>query len=185
MITCKVLGKGISRALVLVLASLGNANAAMVDFTLTGTVDYGDESAPNAFGLTAGDTITAVGSFDDSVLSGGSGTIDFSSSSTNSLTIYVGTETFTASNDVGFGSGNGPSMTLSSNLLTDFNFYALAGNSGAPADFSSFFDTFDDLDAMSGTWAGTLTVVPVPAAVWLFGSGLLGLAGVARRRKSA
>jgi len=26
------------------------------------------------------------------------------------------------------------------------------------------------------------TVVPVPAAVWLFGSGLLGLAGLARRR---
>ena len=29
------------------------------------------------------------------------------------------------------------------------------------------------------------TVVPVPAAVWLFGSGLLGLVGVARRKKSA
>ena len=28
------------------------------------------------------------------------------------------------------------------------------------------------------------SVVPVPAAVWLFGSGLLGLIGVARRRKS-
>ena len=28
------------------------------------------------------------------------------------------------------------------------------------------------------------TVVPVPAAVWLFGSGLLGLVGVARRRRS-
>ncbi len=27
------------------------------------------------------------------------------------------------------------------------------------------------------------TVVPVPAAVWLFGSGLVGLAGIARRKK--
>ena len=32
---------------------------------------------------------------------------------------------------------------------------------------------------------GTMTVVPVPAAVWLFGSGLLGLVGVARRKKTA
>jgi len=29
---------------------------------------------------------------------------------------------------------------------------------------------------------GAVTVVPVPAAVWLFGSGLIGLAGVARRK---
>ena len=28
------------------------------------------------------------------------------------------------------------------------------------------------------------TVIPVPAAVWLFGSGLIGLAGIARRNKS-
>ncbi|MGB5472528.1 MAG: DNRLRE domain-containing protein [Gammaproteobacteria bacterium] len=36
-----------------------------------------------------------------------------------------------------------------------------------------------------GDYAPTLsiTTVPVPAAVWLFGSGLLGLIGVARRRK--
>ena len=31
---------------------------------------------------------------------------------------------------------------------------------------------------------GTTAVVPVPAAVWLFGSGLLGLVGVARRQRS-
>ena len=30
-----------------------------------------------------------------------------------------------------------------------------------------------------------LTAVPVPAAVWLFGSGLLGLVGIARRKKAA
>lgn len=33
--------------------------------------------------------------------------------------------------------------------------------------------------------AGSVTPVPVPAAVWLFGSGLLGLAGIARRKKKA
>ena len=32
--------------------------------------------------------------------------------------------------------------------------------------------------------AGDVGAVPVPAAVWLFGSGLLGLVGVARRKKA-
>lgn len=31
----------------------------------------------------------------------------------------------------------------------------------------------------------TVAAVPVPAAVWLFGSGLLGLVGIARRKKTA
>jgi len=30
----------------------------------------------------------------------------------------------------------------------------------------------------------TPSAVPIPAAVWLFGSGLLGLVGVMRRRKT-
>ena len=33
--------------------------------------------------------------------------------------------------------------------------------------------------------AGDVSAVPVPAAVWLFGSGLLGLVGMARRKKAA
>ena len=39
----------------------------------------------------------------------------------------------------------------------------------------------------SYAWAvytGDISAVPVPAAVWLFGSGLIGLAGFARRRKA-
>ena len=36
---------------------------------------------------------------------------------------------------------------------------------------------------LPGNNFGRGTVVPVPAAVWLFGSGLLGLIGMARRRK--
>jgi len=37
--------------------------------------------------------------------------------------------------------------------------------------------------ALSFVGAYNVAVVPVPAAVWLFGSGLLGLVGVVRRRK--
>ncbi|PCJ85928.1 MAG: hypothetical protein COA54_09955 [Thiotrichaceae bacterium] len=55
---------------------------------------------------------------------------------------------------------------------------------------SSFFTTEDILGtAFNNFNGGSFTsfdyqvgVVPVPAAVWLFGSGLLGLVGVARRR---
>lgn len=37
---------------------------------------------------------------------------------------------------------------------------------------------------MTGTIAAAPTVIPVPAAVWLLGSGLVGLVGVARRKKA-
>jgi len=39
--------------------------------------------------------------------------------------------------------------------------------------------------AGTGTITGTLAPVPVPAAVWLFGSGMLGLVAVARRPKNS
>ncbi len=41
-----------------------------------------------------------------------------------------------------------------------------------------------DLSQVNATVA-EVQAVPVPAAVWLFGSGLLGLAGIARRKKVA
>ena len=52
-----------------------------------------------------------------------------------------------------------------------FEFTLLNGGSNLIA---GFVDTFGEATA----------VIPVPAAVWLFGSGLLGLVGVARRRRA-
>ena len=39
-------------------------------------------------------------------------------------------------------------------------------------------------DCSGSNSCSAVSAVPVPAAVWLFGSGLLGLAGLARRKTS-
>ena len=57
---------------------------------------------------------------------------------------------------------------------------------GHGANFDMISMTVDSCTNDDGTGACVNPpAIPVPAAVWLFGSGLLGLVGVARRRKSA
>jgi len=53
------------------------------------------------------------------------------------------------------------------------------GTPGAPIQDSATFLNYSPNFNMTTT----TTAVPIPAAVWLFGSGLLGLVGVARRKK--
>jgi len=52
--------------------------------------------------------------------------------------------------------------------------------------FGNGSDWFDGFDFAGHNYDGAITiegsVVPVPAAVWLFGSGLLGLIGIARKK---
>ncbi|NOQ89335.1 MAG: VPLPA-CTERM sorting domain-containing protein [Gammaproteobacteria bacterium] len=63
--------------------------------------------------------------------------------------------------------------------------YALASILSPSSDefFAAHIAGFDETDGVtSAKFAGSTTVVPVPAAVWLFGTGLIGLVGVARRK---
>ena len=85
---------------------------------------------------------------------------------------------------INMGAGAPAAFTYDNTLKTySFDYTAVVPSGG-------FSGTQYDLH-LEGTFSGDITsviqpsAVPVPAAVWLFGSGLLGLVGVARRRKQA
>lgn len=61
----------------------------------------------------------------------------------------------------------------------------ILSDAGFTGDFTNDFDNL--IGGVTGTGIGVSDVapVPLPAAVWLFGSGLLGLAGIGRRRQHA
>jgi hypothetical protein len=65
-------------------------------------------------------------------------------------------------------------------------FYLLAALTAAADGTAAVADAFSTFEmAFSTTELAPAGVVPVPAAVWLFASGLLGLVGIARRQKTA
>ncbi len=99
------------------------------------------------------------------------------------------TDTFTASLGV-LGTGSGNPVVLSSlftdpiyGLYTGFAADITGGESQSITIDGGVTDYFNGLvPVMSLTI--TTSAVPVPAAVWLFGSGLIGLIGIARRKKA-
>jgi hypothetical protein len=98
---------------------------------------------------------------------------------------YIPFTTGTSSNyDCGGASSSYSTATLTGSALvggggTWTGTIVSAGNMSS----LSFFDGIQYTEIFNITVTSTAAVVPVPAAVWLFGSGLLGLMGVTRRKK--
>jgi len=162
----------------LVLSGFGtaaNAAAVQYQYTIYGDVLSGDEVLPNVWNLTGGDVITASGQFtaDLGTIGSETGTVTFGGG--DSMTIdLLGGQSLTEADAFG-----AIELEFLNGDLIGFDYIDNGGN------FNSLFMFFDDYDFLLGEWQSNtnLTVVPLPAAVWMFGSGLIGLLGWARRRK--
>lgn len=161
----------------LMILGMGFVHAASVGFTASGDVESAD--AGNAFLLTDTSTISASGVFDDSGFTG-SGLESFDTT----LSLTVGSVSFTEADEIG-----DTQIVFQDGSFLGFHFTTGFGNDidGPIAFFDSAFDFFngedDNMAYMDGTWNSTsYAVVPVPAALWLFGSGLIALVGFMRRK---
>jgi len=66
------------------------------------------------------------------------------------------------------------------------HFYFVTSNSGGSSSQGRVYNLGSiELDANGHLFSTPISSVPLPAAVWLFGSGLLGLVGIGRRRQVA
>ncbi len=74
-------------------------------------------------------------------------------------------------------------ILMAESILGDFDSFLLAGlGNGLAWQLDLFADEIGTTDVLR---LSVVSAVPVPAAVWLFGSGLLALLGLGRRRKLA
>ena len=124
-------------------------------FATGGSVSNGDAHALSAYW---GDNFGAAWSAMDNA-----GTVAGGSAASSALDMSTATQTLNmALYTTGGAGGNGEAVT---------NFYSDLGTTMGQA----------TLDFAAGTLTITPTQVPVPAAVWLFGSAILGLVGFSRR----
>jgi hypothetical protein len=81
--------------------------------------------------------------------------------------------------ELDFGYLSGSLIFANGSIWSDLTF-----NLSPLQDAFTFDDAGDGIGNPSATFGYAVASVPVPAAIWLFGSGLLGLIGVARCKKA-
>ena len=129
-------------------------------------------------------------------------TMDLNNFSSNTpLTIRLGLSgdggLFSTNSEITLGANSGWTTAVFSVAAGDLT--AVSGNSRTTGfDAALTLESVSELRIINSedpSWNGpslaatlgidNITAVPVPAAFWLFGSGLLGLIGIARRKKAA
>lgn len=174
-ISFQAVGDGAGGAGPLVLGNLGFSWNGTVGIPTSIVLDGSGFFGALQGGLTTGSTVSGVGSLpatDDFLFNFGK----------SSYTLPLGpapmaTTTFNTTDIGTVDIGTNPSGTLP---FTDDGIGGSPMKAGPFPGFNANFDimniTVDSIDT---------GVIPVPAAVWLFGSGLVGLVGVARRRRKS
>lgn len=185
----------VTLALTLGLLSAGSAKAALLSLDFQAP-DIQAETIAINYTASSGLFTAYANTFlllDGSLLGGGMGIFDLSATINNSGALSSGAISITDGNsnvqiagtldNFGFGAADTLfefTFTPDSGLLMA-SYGAVGGiKLGAPGWDGHFRDDF----ALSNSVADTASVVPVPAAVWLFGSALLGLVGYNRRRRA-
>lgn len=151
---------------------------------LTGTLNLDAQSDPNSpFIFQIGSTLTTASNSVVNVLNGSANSGVFWQVGSSAT---LGTSTLFAGNII---AGQSISLTTNARILCG---RALALNAAVTLDSNtisnncdSFNDGTDRDDNGSGGFGtAQISEVPVPAALWLFASGLIGVIGIARRRSS-
>ena len=159
----------------------GSASAVLITQTYDFTAffpAYPDSAGTNLFG-----TVTVT--FDDAITV----TTQISNITLNSISMpldsAISWEYSVSGNWLGIGGSSGGATGFDGSVNNDFYFIIGAPSTGSP----TYLGAGLSLAGQTGTVAAssgsvTVSAVPLPAAAWLFGSGLICLAGITRKRKA-
>jgi hypothetical protein len=168
----------------------GTVYAYSIQFTVTGICTYASDTDWLGDALDPGDITTATGQFDSSDISS-LGVIQFGEGYGNTLTWYIGDVAFVESDDVDFDMGypmlywEGP-LGIAMEAIWPYSIGVVARsgvgvwsiNSGGGVGSGPVTCLYE------GEWSSIeySSPVPEPATIFLLGSGLVGLAGIGRRK---
>ncbi len=101
-------------------------------------------------------------------------------------TVIVGNSASASGDDVFLWTSEGGMESLTSILTAaeiDLTGWTLSNAAAISANGRFIVGSGINPDGFTEAWIADVAVVPVPTAIWLFGSGLIGLVGLARRKK--